>query len=98
MPGQLPSEVKEQRARELIALGRNVARKYLETWTGLDTTLIPEEKIGACWEGYTPEYIRVRLRETDQCLPGKPVRIRLLNADPRVMSGEIIDHTDRKDD
>ena len=98
MPGQLSSGTKEQRARELIALGRIVARKYLETWTGLETTLIPEEKVGACWEGYTPEYIRVRLRECDRCQPGKQVRIRLLNADPRVMGGEIIDHTDGKDD
>ena len=97
MPGQLSSETKEQRARELIALGRKVARKYLETWTGLETTLIPEEKVDECWEGYTPEYIRVRLRKNDNCLPGMPVRIRLLNADPPVMSGEIIDNTDRKD-
>ena len=99
MPGQLSPEVKEQRARELIALGRSVAQKYLETWTGLETTLIPEEKQGACWEGYTPEYIRVRLRENDHCQPGRPVRIRLLKAGPRFMSGEIIDQqTDRKDD
>ena len=97
MPGQLPSEVKEQRARELIALGRSVAQKYLETWTGLETTLIPEEKAGACWEGYTPEYIRVRLCDSDHCLPGKPVRIRLLNADPRVIRGEIINNIERKD-
>ncbi|MCR5565277.1 MAG: tRNA (N(6)-L-threonylcarbamoyladenosine(37)-C(2))-methylthiotransferase MtaB [Clostridiales bacterium] len=98
MPGQLPSGIKEQRARELIALGHAVAGRYLETWTGAETTLIPEEKVGTCWEGYTPEYIRVRLRENDRCLPGKPVRIRLLKADPRVMSAEIIDNTDRKDD
>lgn len=98
MPGQLTSAVKEQRARELIALGRVVAQKYLETWTGMETTLIPEEMVSGCWEGYTPEYIRVRLRGSGRCQPGKPVRIRLFEADPRVMSGEIIDNSDRKDD
>ena len=91
MPGQLSSEVKERRTRELIALGRRVAREYLLTWKGLESTLIPEDKINGCWEGYTPEYIRVRLRPDDRCLPGLPVRIRLLDAGPRGMSGEIIE-------
>lgn len=90
MPGQLSSAEKETRARELIALGHRVARRYLETWVGLDSVMIPEEKIGSCWEGYTPEYIRVRLRESDCCQSGRPVRIRLLNADSRIVSGEII--------
>lgn len=91
MPGQLSSEEKERRARELIKLGNHVAHMYLKTWSGQYSTIIPEEKINGCWEGYTPEYIRVRLINTDNCIPGEPVRIRLLNAGPRVMNGEIID-------
>ena len=90
MSGQLRTEEKERRARELIALGLEVGNQYLESWSGLETTLIPEEKIGNCWEGYTPEYIRVRLKENDKCIPGHLVRIRLMKAGPRVMSGEII--------
>ena len=91
MEGQLTSAEKERRARELIALGRSVAHKYLSYWVGRETTLIPEEKIDGCWEGYTPEYIRVRLRSGDQCRSGQPVRIRLLKADLRVMSGQQIE-------
>ena len=90
LPGQLPSEEKERRARKLISLGNAVALKYLETWVGQETLLLPEEKIKGCWEGYTPEYIRVRLDPADACLPGSPVRIRLLKAGPRRMDGEII--------
>ena len=90
MPGQLSSPEKERRARELIALGLETAHEYLQTWEGSETTIIPEEKVGNCWEGYTPEYIRVRLGDRDQCLPGHPVRVRLLNADHRIMRGEII--------
>ena len=92
MPGQLPSEEKERRARELIALGLDISHEYLQTWEGFESIIIPEEKIGCCWEGYTPEYIRVRLREGDNCYPGRPVRIRLLKADHRVMCGEIINY------
>ena len=90
MPGQLPAVEKERRARELIALGNIVSEKYLETWIGRESMLLPEESVNGCWEGYTPEYIRVRLRASDQCRPGCPVRIRLLRNGPRLMSGEII--------
>lgn len=90
MPGQLSSPEKERRAQELIALGLEMAHKYLQTWEGSETTVIPEEKVGQHWEGYTPEYIRVRLSQEDQCRPGRPVRVRLLKADHRIMRGEII--------
>lgn len=90
MPGQLTTGEKECRARELIALGQDIAQEYLRTWESLETTIIPEEKVGLCWEGYTPEYIRVRLREEDRCCSGHPVRVRLLKADHRIMRGEII--------
>ena len=98
MPGQLSSSEKERRARELISLGMRISRSYLETWIGLESTLIPEEKTAGCWEGYTPEYIRVRLRECDCCRPGIPVRVRLLNADPRAVSGMIINNSNGKED
>ena len=97
LPCQLPAEKKERRARELISLGLRTGKQYLESWSGLETTLIPEEKVGNCWEGYTPEYIRVRLRESDRCIPGRMVRVRLLKADLRLMSGEIIDESNGKD-
>jgi len=90
MPGQLSSAEKERRARELIALGNQVSKEYLRTWIGQETILLPEESVAGCWEGYTPEYIRVRLDKADRCLAGCPVRIRLLDAGPRVMSGQII--------
>ena len=90
MTGQLSHAEKERRARDLIALGNCVSRKYLESWTGMESTLLPEERIDGCWEGYTPEYIRVRLRKEDRCKSGEPVRIRLLKAGSRVMNAEII--------
>ena len=90
LPGQLTAAEKERRARELIALGRDVAREYLSTWTGLETDLVPEEMVGGCWEGYTPEYIRVRLDKEDVCQSGVPVRIRLLGETASGMLGKLI--------
>ena len=82
MPGQLTSAEKEKRARDLIGLGRQVAREYLLTWIGLETDFLPEEEIDGSWEGYTPEYIRVRLEQAASCHSGKPVRVRLLGIIP----------------
>ena len=95
MPGQLSSAEKERRARELIALGEQVANRYLSSWIGLETDLLPEEIVDGCWEGYTPEYIRVRL-ENGNCLSGVPVRVRLVSAGSRVMRGELIHESERK--
>ena len=91
MPGQLSSAEKERRARELIALGNQVSKEYLTGWIGRETSLLPEEKVEDHWEGYTPEYIRVRLDSVSGCVPGTPVRIRLISAGPRLMSGRIIE-------
>ena len=90
MPGQLSPAEKERRARELIAMGNQVAKKYLTGWIGRETSLLPEEQVNDHWEGYTPEYIRVRLDSGEKCIPGVPVRVRLLSAGPRLMSGQII--------
>ena len=90
LPGQLSSAEKERRARELIALGRRVAQDYLRTWTGMETDLLPEEMVNGCWEGYTPEYIRVRLDKGDVCQSGLPVRIRLLGEKSGGMLGKLI--------
>ena len=86
MPGQLPPDLKERRARELIALGRHVARKYLEGWLHRETMLLPEEKINGCWEGFTPEYIRVTLSPEAVCESGKAVKVRLTGFTPEGMS------------
>lgn len=91
MPGQLTAAEKEDRARRLIALGNLVSRRYLERWIGRETEIIPEEKINGCWEGYTPEYIRVTLQPDAVCENGHPIRVRLESLTARGARGIIID-------
>ena len=83
-------EQEERRARELISLGNRIAGEYLKTWLGRESVLLPEEKVNGCWEGYTPEYIRVRLDPSARCEQGVPVRILLDQVCPRRMGGKII--------
>lgn len=89
-PGQIPTAEKERRARELIAEGEKAAAGYLAGWVGKESVMIPEEQTRGCWEGYTPEYIRVRLPENADCVSGIPVRVRLTSVESRAMRGEII--------
>ena len=87
MPGQLPEAVREERARRLISLGHDAAAAYLASWIGLESTLLPEEKINGRWEGYTPEYIRVTLPDGCECVSGRPLRVRLTGITSSGMSG-----------
>ena len=62
MPGQLSNTCKEQRARELIALGEQVGRCYREGFMGREVEVLLEERLpDGNWIGYTPEYLRVEL-------------------------------------
>ncbi len=91
MAGQLSSALKEQRARDLIALGNRVSRKYLESWLGRESLLLPEERIKGCWEGYTPEYIRVTLSPDAVCRSGESLPIRLTGFTAHGMSAKILE-------
>ena len=90
MPGQLTRECKEQRARELIALGETVAAKYHAQWIGRETTVLLEEKRGEMWIGYTPEYIAVTVPDCPTCRSGALVPVKLTSLAGDVMTGKMI--------
>mgnify|MGYP000893333853 CR=1 FL=1 len=60
MPGHLPKAVKEERARQLIALGEEMAEAYARSLLGTKQEVLFEEEEGGIAEGYTPQYMRVR--------------------------------------
>lgn len=90
MPDQLPDAVRQERARRLIAVGEETALLYRRCWLNGETELLPEECVDGCWEGYTPEYLRVRLGFGVSCTAGIPVRIRITCVDQPTAVGEII--------
>ena len=90
MPDQLPDAVRQERARQLIAIGEETAGRYRRKWLYRETELLPEELIHDCWEGYTPEYIRVRLVQGSSCKSGIPVKVRITSVDQPTAVGEII--------
>ncbi len=90
MPGQLSKAVKEQRTRELIALGEETAAAYRSMWLGRESTVLIEEMADGAWQGYTPEYIHVTLPDCPACVPGRIVNVRLTAEKGEGMTGEII--------
>lgn len=91
MPSQLSTAVKEARARELIALGADVASRYLASWEGLEADVLLEEQSEGFWEGYTPEYIRVRIPVSDGLRSGVTVHVRLSSENNSRMNGMLVD-------
>ena len=91
MPGQLSDAVKQSRARMLISVGNEVALSWNRRWIGRETVLLPEEKTDGCWEGYSPEYLRIRLDSGAVCTPGVPVRVRITSVSPRMIGGVVIE-------
>ena len=90
MPDPISRNIKDERVRKLIRVGNRCAEKYLKTWIGAEAQIIPEEIIDGCWEGYTPEYIRVRLCPGASCTGGRPVQVRLVSVRSGLMLGEPV--------
>ena len=90
MPGQLPKAVKEQRTRELIALGEETAAAYQQQWVGHSATVLIEEKRAGGWFGYTPEYIPVTLPDCPLCAPGEILPVVLTAITPEGMTAELL--------
>ena len=60
MPGQLMNSEKTARARELISLGRELERDFLERFLGgMESVLIESERSDGLSYGYTDNYIKV---------------------------------------
>lgn len=91
MPHQLTTVLKEQRARELIALGEHTAQAYQESWLNRTAPVLLEDRDEhGHWLGYTPEYIPVTLPDCPLCRSGCVIQVLLTDITPQGMTGEII--------
>ena len=90
MDDALPDALREERARILIGIGRDVAEKYLCSWIGQSSSIVPEELVQGRWEGYTPEYIRVRMEPGTQAESGVPISVKLTGVSGNIMEGVLL--------
>ena len=88
MPDSVPRQIREERARELIALGRVLEKEALQARVGREEQVLVEEIDDEGFGvGYTGGYMRVRVKDGK---PGEIVRVRILGADDEELTGEII--------
>ena len=87
MAGSVPRHIREERARQLIAVGKELERAALEGHIGkTDEVLIEEIDAQGRGTGYTGGYMRVHVQGAQ---PGEIVRVRITGIENDELSGEI---------
>lgn len=82
MEGHLDRSVKERRASELIAIGKETEETFVESLIGTEQTVLIEDD----GTGYTGNYVRVRCSGPE----GDLVRVRITGRDHTLAFGEVI--------
>lgn len=83
MPGQVPREEKEARARAAIALGLDMERRWLEGQAGRTLPVLFEEEKDGLWQGHAPNYALVRAQ-------GEALHNRLVNVKITGVEGDAL--------
>ena len=87
MAGSVPRHIREERARQLIAVGKELERAALEGHIGkTDEVLIEEIDAQGRGTGYTGGYMRVHVQGAQ---PGEIVRVWITGIENDELSGEI---------
>lgn len=87
MSGQVQKAIREQRARELIAVGAELAKDYMEKMIGAEVSvLLEEEEEGVC-HGYTPQYIACHVQGGK---PGEMRTVRVTGFSGDDLTGELV--------
>ena len=88
MPHRVPEGIIEERAARLRALGETMAENYRRSLIGTEQTVIPEECSEESGEGWSGNYVRVRILRHG-LRAGKLVRARITGMDSTgILTGE----------
>ena len=86
MPGQVPKNLREERARRLIAVGAEMARQYREAQIGQTVEVLVEETDGeGVAQGYTAQYMACAFRGGT---PGEICKVLVTGTDGEGLIGE----------
>ncbi len=76
MDGQVAEEVKRERSRAMMELGRESARRFHAAFLGQEMDVLFEQASGGVWDGHTGNYIKVYVKSArDLCNEILPVRL-----------------------
>ena len=93
MPDQLPEQIKKERCREMIELGKKHRTEYMQHFLGQEKTVLFEEiqtiDEEEYWVGHTMEYLKVGVK-TNQNLENKIAVIKIESIlQEEILVGEI---------
>ena len=87
MDGQVPENIKKERAQKLIELGNKLEAKYVSYMNGtVQRVLFEQETADGFAEGYTGEYVRVRAKAE----PNTFGCVKIVRVDGTLAIGELM--------
>ena len=98
MPGKVPREIREARARILIRDGKEMALSYQKSLAGTREEVLVEETGKDFSEGYTRTYIRVRIPREPDTAVNDLVPVLLGETDGRILTAHPLPFHERKED
>lgn len=90
MENQVDGNIAQKRSEKLISLANEMKKEYMNSQIGKEMKILIEEQNGEVAQGYTPNYIMVKV-QSDKNIIGQEICVRLdkIN-DDETMSGTII--------
>ena len=89
MPGQVPREEKEERARRAIALGEALERRWLEGQAGRTFPVLFEEEKDGLWQGHAPNYALVRAKGED--LHNRLLHVKITGVEGSALLADLVE-------
>ena len=90
MPNQIPNAEKSRRAGELIHIGAELEREYLQSFLGTVQEVLLEEVEQGLMSGYTDTYARVSVEGADEGMAGQMVKVLIKEAAEDRLLGQLV--------
>ncbi|PRR83925.1 tRNA (N(6)-L-threonylcarbamoyladenosine(37)-C(2))-methylthiotransferase MtaB [Clostridium vincentii] len=94
MPKQLDGKIKEKRSKELIQLNEKNEKDFIKKYIGKNMSVLLEQKVNAddgSLEGYTRNYIKVKVKKTKADMRGKIINCNIKEAYAEYAVGSYIE-------
>ncbi len=79
LEGHISTQLKKERVKILNSLGDKKIENYSKQFQGLASEVLFEQKKKGYWEGYTPEFLRVKVT-SDQDLKNKIINTKIISS------------------
>lgn len=90
MTGHLPKDIIDSRTNSIIALGRQMAKNYQNSFVGAILEVLIEQKKNNEWYGHTSNYLEVAFMGKGKDYTNQVVWVKITHVNNNICYGEII--------